>query len=163
MTTNDGQTAPGNGPERPQDGPEGGSGASGAPQGTQDGQTADSGGQDQDAATFPASYVKELRDEAAKARLKGKRADSLASKLITSMASATGRLADPTDLPFSEALLDDEGMPDEAKVIAAIDDLLKRKPHLASRKPSGDVGQGVTNGTSKEFSLADMLRAGAGS
>lgn len=163
MTTNDAQTAPGNGPERPQDGPEAGSGGSDGPQGTQDGQGADSGDQDQDAATFPASYVKELRDEAAKARVKAKRADSLAQKLIASMASATGRLADPTDLPLSEALLDDDGMPDEAKVLAAIDDLLKRKPHLASRKPSGDVGQGVTNGSAKDVSLADMLRVGAGS
>jgi hypothetical protein len=48
------------------------------------------------------------------------------------MVSATGRLADSTDLSFSSALLGEDGYPDDDKVRAAIDDLLTKKPHLAS-------------------------------
>jgi hypothetical protein len=40
-----------------------------------------------------------------------------------------GQLADPTDLEFDEDHLDD---PDA--LAAAVDDLLARKPHLASRR-----------------------------
>ncbi len=69
--------------------------------------------------------------------------------------AATGRLADPTDLPFDEAYLKDA----EA-LTAAIDDLLARKPHLASRRPVGDVGQGTTPLT-ETVDLAGILRARA--
>jgi hypothetical protein len=51
---------------------------------------------------------------------------------------ASGRLADPTDLPYSEDHLTEPGA-----LAAAIDDLLQRKPHLASRKPVGEIGQGA--------------------
>lgn len=40
----------------------------------------------------------------------------------------------------------------EDALTAAIDDLLARKAHLASRRPSGDVGQGAT-GTSGDVDL----------
>jgi hypothetical protein len=105
--------------------------------------------------TFPREYVVNLRDEAAKYRTRAQRADDLAARLHTSLVAATGRLADPTDLPFEESHLDEE----EA-LTAAIDDLLARKPHLASRKPSGDVGQGATGDTTA-VDLAGMLRARA--
>ena len=69
--------------------------------------------------------------------------------------TATGRLADPDDLAFDEGHLEDP----EA-LSAAIDDLLARKPHLASRRPSGDVGQGATQ-TGETVDLAGMLRRSA--
>lgn len=88
-----------------------------------------------DPETFPAEYVRELREENAKSRTKAKRADDLAARLVTSLAAGTGRLADPSDLPVTEALMDDDGMPDEAKLLAAVDELLTRKPHLAATRP----------------------------
>ena len=65
---------------------------------------------------------------------------------------ATGRLADPTDLEFADDHLDD---PDA--LAAAIDDLLARKPHLASRRPTNEIGQGDTPSTAT-VDLAAILR-----
>lgn len=70
------------------------------------------------------------------------------------------KLADPTDLPFPDDLLDDDGLVDEVKVLAAVEDLIKRKPHLAARRPTGNVGQGARPET-PEIGLAAMLRRGA--
>lgn len=109
-----------------------------------------------DAETFPRSYVEKLRQEAAEARVKAKRADELARELFTAKVTATGRLADPSDLAFDEALVAD----DDA-LSAAITTLLDKKPHLASRTPRGDVGQGPTGGNSGDVNLAALLRAGA--
>jgi len=106
--------------------------------------------------TFPREYVEKLRQEAADARVKAKRTDELAQRLHGALVTATGRLADPSDLPYVEEHLDDE-----AALTAAIDDLLGRKPHLASRRPVGDIGQGAT-ATSESVDLAQMLRARAG-
>jgi hypothetical protein len=100
--------------------------------------------------------MKKLRQEAADARVKAKRTDVLATRLHAALVSATGRLADPTDLPFDDAHLENT----EA-MTAALDALLVAKPHLANRKPRGDVGQGQSGG-SPAFDLAGMLRQGAG-
>ena len=116
-----------------------------APEATQD-----------DAETFPRDYVEKLRQEAAEARVKAKRADDLARELFTAKVTATGRLADPSDLAYDEALVADADA-----LNAAIDALLDAKPHLASRTPRGDVGQGPTGGDSGTVDLAAMLRAGA--
>jgi hypothetical protein len=105
--------------------------------------------------TFPREYVQQLRDEAAKHRTRAQRADDLAARLHTALVTATGRLADPSDLPFEESHLDDA-----AALTAAIDELLARKPHLASRRPAGDIGQGATTST-ESVDLAGMLRARA--
>lgn len=105
--------------------------------------------------TFPREYVQKLRDESAKYRQRAGRTDELAKRLHTSLVAATGRLADPSDLPYDEAHLDDE----EA-LTAAVDALLASKPHLASRKPMGDVGQGAS-GDGNVVGLAGLLRAGA--
>ena len=109
-----------------------------------------------DPETFPLAYVQKLRAEAAEARVKAKKADELARELFTAKVTATGRLADPTDLPFS-----DELVADADALNAAIDALLGKKPHLASRTPRGDVGQGPTGGNSGDVDLAAVLRAGA--
>ncbi len=110
--------------------------------------------------TFDREYVQKLRDEAAGHRVKAKRADALNARLATAQAALTGKLADPTDLPFTDELLDDDGLVDEAKVRAAVDALIVRKPHLAARRPSGDVGQGARP-EAKEEGLAALLRRGA--
>lgn len=106
--------------------------------------------------TFPREYVEKLRREAAEARVKAKRSDELAASLWRAQVAATGRLADPTDLPMPEGAdpLDAEA------VEAAVVDLLARKPHLAARRPMGSVGQGPTT-PAEGVDLAGMLRARA--
>ena len=111
---------------------------------------------DDETGTFSRTYVEKLRRENAGYRERANRADALAARLHTALVAATGRMADPTDLPFDAEHLDD------AKALtAAIDDLLTRKPHLATRRPFGDVGQGNRGSTSEPVNLADMLRARA--
>lgn len=109
----------------------------------------------EDEDTFPRDYVEKLRDENAKYRQRASRADDLARRLHTALVTATGKLQDPGDLPFDEDHLDDP----EA-LAAAVDDLLARKPHLASRKPVGNIGQGVS-APSGTVDLAGLLRARA--
>ncbi len=89
--------------------------------------------------TFPREYVERLRRENAEARVGAKRSEALAARLVAALAAQTGRLADASDLPYSDDLLDDEGLPDGEKVRAAVADLIERKPHLASTRPVGDV------------------------
>lgn len=105
--------------------------------------------------TFPREYVEKLRKEAADARVKAKDRDTLAERLHVALVAATGRLADPTDLPF-----DPEHLDDADALSAAIDALVERKPHLASRRPIGDIGQGASTGI-EPVSLAGILRANA--
>lgn len=109
----------------------------------------------EDSETFPREYVVKLREEAAKHRTRAGDRDTLAQRLHTALVTATGRLADPSDLPFDNAHLAD---PDALS--AAVDNLLARKPHLATRRPVGDVGQGVT-GSDSSVDLAGMLRRNA--
>ena len=106
--------------------------------------------------TFTAEYVRKLREEAAAQRVKAKRADDCAREVFRLRVAATGRLADPTDLPYDEALLEDE----EA-LTAAIDDLLTARPHYAARRASGDVGQGAVGGVDHNVDLAGILRSRA--
>lgn len=115
----------------------------------------------EDAETFPREYVERLRQENADQRVKAKRGDALAQRLVLAYAQALGKLADPTDLPFDVALCDADGIPDPAKVSEAVDELIGRKPHLADRRPRGDVGQGAT-GDSSAVDLAGLLRSRAG-
>ncbi len=108
-----------------------------------------------DGDTFPREYVERLRSESAGHRTAAKAASEallpVQQRLHALLVAGTGRLADPSDLPFDAAHLDDE-----AALTTALDELLTRKPHLASRRVVGDVGQGA--GTPKaEVSLAGML------
>lgn len=111
---------------------------------------------DEEADTFPRSYVEELRQENGKYRQRAQQGDAYAQRLHTELVRATGRLADPTDLPFDAEHLDDAD-----KLIAAVDDLLNRKPHLASRRPTGEIGQGATQ-SAGNVDLAALLRQRAG-
>lgn len=105
--------------------------------------------------TFPRQYVEELRDENAKFRQRAKDRDDLAQRLHVALVAATGRLADPSDLEYS-----DDTLSDPEALTAALDDLLERKPHLASRTPRGSVGQGAA-ADSGHVDLAGLLRARA--
>lgn len=106
--------------------------------------------------TFPREYVEKLRKENGDNRVKAKKADDYANRLHNLLVKETGRLADPTDLPF-----DEEHLTNPSTVNAAIDALLATKPHLASRKPMGDIGQGIMSEASETISLAGLLRANA--
>ncbi len=109
---------------------------------------------DAEAEMFPREVVERLRQENGRYRQRAQRADDLARRLHTELVKATGRLADPTDLEFDEDHLED---PDA--LAAAVDDLLARKPHLASRKPTGDIGQGQRGAASEPVSLLTLLKA----
>lgn len=109
---------------------------------------------DEDAETFPRSVVEKLRQENGKYRQRAAQADTYAERLHAELVRATGRLADPADLPFDAAHLDDA----EA-LTAAVDALLADKPHLASRRPVGDIGQGNRGGSSETFSLLGALKS----
>ena len=74
------------------------------------------------------------------------------SILHVELVRATGKLADPTDLPFDESHIDDPSALD-----AAITDLISRKPHLASRRPAREIGQGASPSTAN-VDLAAILR-----
>ncbi|CCC43395.1 hypothetical protein [Mycobacterium canetti] len=108
---------------------------------------------DEEPDTFPRSYVEELRQENGRYRQRAQQADQYAQRLHTELVRATGRLADPTDLPFDAEHLDDAD-----KMAAAIDDLLARKPHLVNRRPVGDIGQGATSSGAGTVDLAAILR-----
>lgn len=103
--------------------------------------------------TFPRKVVEELRRESARYRERARVADGLARRLHTELVRATGRLADPTDLPFDAEHLDSPEALD-----AAVGGLLEAKPHLASRRPVGDVGQGRRGSPGEPFSLLGLLK-----
>lgn len=109
----------------------------------------------EDPDTFPRDYVEKLRDENAKYRQRAQQVDEYAERLHTALTAATGRLQDPSDLSFDQSHLDD---PEALET--AIQELLANKPHLASRKPSGNIGQGVTK-TTDTIDLAGLLRSRA--
>ena len=113
----------------------------------------DSSAEDAEPDTFPRKVVEDLRQENGRYRQRAQRADDYGKRLHTELVRATGRLADPTDLTFDEEHLDD---PD--KLTAALDELLADKPHLASRRPTGDIGQGQRGPSSEPFSLLSALK-----
>lgn len=104
--------------------------------------------------TFPRAYVEKLRAQNARYRERSRNADELARRLHTELVRATGRLADPGDLEF-----DREHLADADTITAAIDALLATKPHLASRKPTGEIGQGQRSTGGEPVSLLSILKA----
>lgn len=106
--------------------------------------------------TFTREYVEQLRAEAAEHRVRAKRGEAYAQEVFYGRVAALAKMADPTDLTYEEDLLEDG-----AALEAAVDDLIGRKPHLALRRPAGDVGQGARP-PSGDTDLAGMLRRRAG-
>jgi len=103
--------------------------------------------------------IRKLRDKNAKYRNRAHEAEKLAEErgraLFTAKVSGLGKLADPTDLEYSEELLDDDALS------SAVDELLTRRPHYAARKVSGTVGQGITGQQEQSFSMMDRLKQSA--
>lgn len=107
--------------------------------------------------TFDLAYVRKLRKEAATYRERAGKVDELGARLHAALVKDTGRLQDPTDIPFDPAHLED---PDA--LTAAIDALLTSKPHLASRRPQGFIPQGATPEAGAGMTLGGLLRSNAG-
>ena len=111
--------------------------------------------QEQEPEQEPDPLVKKLRNEAAgnrvKAREAGELAEQRAAALFTALVKLDGRLADPSDLPYSE-----EYLTDEAALERAIGDLLERKPGLAARQYRGNIGAGVKGDS--PTSLIEIMR-----
>lgn len=99
--------------------------------------------------TFSREYVEGLRQEAARYRERAKGADDLRHRLHDALVRLDGRLADPTDLAYADEHLDD--------IATAITGLIERKPHL-SRRPVGDVGQGVRSESIAPNDFSDLFR-----
>lgn len=114
----------------------------------------------QEEETYTRDYVKKLRDENAKARVKAKaadeaneRADALAHRLHLALVEQDGRLQDARDLPFRPEHLED---PDA--LTDAITALLEDRPTLANRRPKGDAGQGPRGTALEPVSLLNILK-----
>ncbi|MDO5503936.1 MAG: hypothetical protein Q4G67_12245 [Actinomycetia bacterium] len=120
-----------------------------------DEQTPGPAADDTDPETFPAKVVKDLRKENARYRERAGLADGYARRLHTALVAATGKLADPTDLDFDEAHLDDD-----AALSKAVDELVARKPHLKARRVGGDVGQGTRGAGGGKVDLIGLMRGG---
>ena len=107
--------------------------------------------------TFDRAYVERLRKESAGYRDRVKqaeaRADELARRLHTELVRATGKLQDPRDMPFSE-----DHLTDAEALTAAVDQLVTDRPHLRSRKPVGDVGQGTRTETTGPRDFSALFR-----
>lgn len=111
------------------------------------------------AQTFDADYVKALRAEAAEYRVKAKRADALAQQALAALVTADGRLIDPSDLQYSEEFAGKDGTLDTAAVRTAIDALIDAKPHLARKRPTGPIAQGVRP-SKAEPNLLQIIQSG---
>ena len=108
----------------------------------------------EDADTFPRAYVEELRKESAGYRTRVK---DLETKLHRLQVEQTGALADPADLEFDAAHLED---PEALQ--AAIDALLEAKPHLKARRFAPDAAaQGAKASASSGVDLLGILRQNA--
>jgi hypothetical protein len=110
--------------------------------------------------TFDADYVKALRAEAAEYRVKAKRAEALARQALTAIVTADGRLIDPSDLHFTDDLIGKDGTLDGNAVRAAIETLIDVKPHLARKRPTAPIAQGVRP-SKAEPNLLQIIQAGA--
>ena len=113
-----------------------------------------------DGDTFPRSYVKRLRERSAGYRARAKDAEArtveLERALFTERVRALDVLADPSDLPFDAALLED---PDALR--AAADDLVARRPHYRRRGVAAGTGSRDEAGTGTGVSLLGLMRGGA--
>ena len=100
--------------------------------------------------TFPRDYVEKLRRENAKYRERAQESEKIAQRLQTALVSLDGRLADPEDLPFDWAYIEDP-----ETLAEAISDLVARKPGLRAQQLAGDAGQGKRGSEKKP--AADLI------
>ena len=115
---------------------------------------------DEDGDTFPRSYVKRLRERSAGYRARAKDAEArtaeLERALFTERVRALDVLADPSDLPFDAALLEDSDA-----LRAAADDLVARRPHYRRRGIAAGTGSRDEAGSGPGVSLLGLMRGGA--
>lgn len=103
--------------------------------------------------TFDRAYVEDLRKESAGYRTQLR---TVQEQLHRALVEQSGRLADPADLAFDPAHLEDP-----AALAGALDALLQAKPHLKRRAlPDGGASLGPQGATSGTVNLADIMRAG---
>lgn len=155
-----------NGHESDEQGSDGQEDQSGTENGSegQENDSEDQEGQEQEGDTFPRAYVQELRKENQGYRDRAKKGELALSRLaeVTVRDATKGILFDPSDLSYDEKTMsDDDGFPDSEKIKEAAQELVSKKPHLAPRRPRGDIGQG-TRSKDDDFSLAGILRSNAG-
>lgn len=80
--------------------------------------------------------------------------EALAAQLQNALVRLDGRLADPADLPFNRAFIDDPEALDQA-----IADLVRRKPGLKARQVAGNIGQGKRGSAAKPApNLIEILK-----
>lgn len=104
--------------------------------------------------TFPRKYVEELRAESAKYRVEAKKAEEYGQRLQNALVAQDGRLADPADLPYDPALLDDPEALD-----AAVTAYIEKYPNMRAFKAGGDIGQGnVGADKPQETDLISIIR-----
>lgn len=102
--------------------------------------------------TFSEKYVKELREESKKHRLRSKDRDELASSLADALVKIDGRLA-----PGAVDIPDDiRSHPTPEKVEEWVTGVISANPRLSSRAPAADVGLGDRGGAGT--SLIDILK-----
>ena len=114
--------------------------------------------------TFPAAYVKKLRNENANYRKRAENVEQLEQKLNDlstrlhkELVKRDGRLANADDLPFNPEFLENE-----TALTEAITELIKTRPGLKSRIAAGDIGNGSRGSAKKEsMNLIDMLKMGS--
>lgn len=116
--------------------------------------------------SFDRAYVEKLRKEAGDYRVKAKKADEAVARLLDNAIerATNGVLADSSDLLAHvdpAEMLDDDGYPDEKAITARARELVKSKPHLGDRRPTGEIDQGATEEPEAVESLASILRARA--
>lgn len=90
--------------------------------------------QDDDEVQAPADEDPAADDEV----IPGVYVEELRGRLFTALVAADGRLADPTDMPYSADLVDDP-----AALEAAITARLDANPRLGKHAATGDVGAGA--------------------
>jgi hypothetical protein len=131
-------------------------------------------GEPGDDGRYPAEIVQRLRQEAAERRTRARESDeaSQAAAARTERAlhalwearrdaATRDLLADPTDLDGTLDMLDDDGLPDSDRIRAAAEALVAAKPHLASRRPAGDIDQGARGTVPEPVNLAAIIRQAA--
>lgn len=97
--------------------------------------------------------VARLKDENAKRRIDSQATEDLRHRLHVELVRATGRLADPSDLPYTA-----DHLTDSDALNSAVDQLLESKPHLRARTPKGDVGQGNRGQSEQPTTWLDILK-----
>jgi|GEM_PF-1220294 len=112
----------------------------------------------------PASAAADVQRQITEAKRNAAKAATARILKAELKAAAAGKLADPSDVALidqSKFTVDDDGDVDPEEIAAAIDDLVKRKPHLAAQRgPTfGTADAGVRNGSKPgQLTEADLKR-----